>query len=159
MLLRDLLDDCGLVDSLVAHQLGVAFDVVDLLRGVDDARVGALELGLALDGALGLGGPLGFALGGLLALRLALGELAGDAGLLRAAALHPVGEAFHCAGVHPHLSKIVAADIDLGLLAGAADGDVGVLFVGLPAADQDPALLRCDALAFVQMNRVAECQV
>ena len=55
-----------------------------------------------------------------------------------------------------HLAEVLAADVDLGLLAGAGEGDVGVLLVGLPAADQDARGLGGDALALVDVHGVGE---
>ena len=83
-----------------------------------------------------------------------MGEALCDRGFWCAAALELLGEAFGCARVEALLAEVLAGDVDLGLLAGAADGDVGVLLVGLPAADEDAGGLGCDALGFVDVRGV-----
>ena len=64
-------------------------------------------------------------------------DFAGDRRLLCAAVLHAVGEAFDRAGVHALLAEVLAGDVELGLLARAAERDVGVLVVGMPGAGED----------------------
>jgi hypothetical protein len=64
-------------------------------------------------------------------------DIPDDACLVHPALAHALAEALDGADFHPGLAEILARDVDLGLLAGAAEGYVGVLAVGLPAADQD----------------------
>jgi hypothetical protein len=78
-----------------------------------------------------------FALDPRLVVDTSLVNFVGDTRLLRAAAAHPLAEPFDRADVHPLLAKVLPRHIDLGLLAGAAEGDVGVLPIGLPAAGED----------------------
>jgi hypothetical protein len=54
-----------------------------------------------------------------------------------AAAAQALIEPFDRADVQCALAEILARDVDLGLLAGAAERDVGVLTVGLPAAGEE----------------------
>jgi hypothetical protein len=87
------------------------------------------------------------------------GWLLRDGGLWCSAAFHFLGEAFHRAGVEALLAEVLAGDVDLDLLAGAADGYVGVLLVGLPATDEDAGGLGRDALSFVDVRGIGERQV
>jgi hypothetical protein len=91
--------------------------------------------------------PFDLALDPRLTLYDPLVGLARDARLLRPAVAHTLAEAFDRAGVHARLSEILAHHIDLGLLAGAAERDVGALLVGLPATGEDAGGLGGDALA------------
>ena len=58
----------------------------------------------------------------------------------------------------PCLTKVLTRDVDLGLLAGAAECDVGVLAIGLPAAREDSGSLGGDALGLVDVERVAQAE-
>jgi hypothetical protein len=92
----------------------------------------------------------------LLALHTSLVDHPGDARLLGATLAHPLAEPFDRADVHPLLPQVLARHVDLGLLASAAEGDVGALTVGLPAGGEDARGLRGDALALLEVDGVAE---
>lgn len=85
--------------------------------------------------------------------------LLGDCRLLSAAALDSLCEAFERADIHALLAEILSGDIHLGLLPGAADGNVRVLPVGLPPAGEDATGLCGEALALVHMHGVSEADV
>jgi hypothetical protein len=86
-------------------------------------------------------------------------ERPGNARLLRLAAAHPLAEPFDRAGIHPLLTKVLSGNVDLCLLAGAAERDVGVLAVGLPATGEDARGLCGDALRLVDVDGVAQAEV
>lgn len=161
---------CGLFDSVaavvVAGRVDALFPVaLAVLHLADDlAEVafadlgvlrGGLRLLLSLRYLLGrsLRGLVGCTFGGL------VGDLLCDRGLLGAALAHAVGEAFDGVGVEALLAEILAGEVDLGLLSCAADGDISVLAVGLPAARQDAARLGGEALALVDVDGVGEGEV
>jgi hypothetical protein len=102
-------------------------------------------------------------LGGLLSGRgswfeglVAFGDLLCDCRFLCSGVLYSFGEAFDCAGVEVLLAEVLAGEVDLCLLACAADGDVGVLAVGLPAAGEDARGFGGEALALVDVDGVCE---
>ena len=95
----------------------------------------------------------------LLTLRASLVSVPGDARLLRPAAADAVAEPLDRAGVHASLTEILPRDVNLGLLAGAAERDVGVPAVGLPAAGEDARGLGGDALGLVDVDGVAQVEV
>jgi hypothetical protein len=58
-------------------------------------------------------------------------DLATEARLLAPAAAHPLAEPFDRTDIHSCLAEVLARDVDLGLLTGAAERDVGVLAVAI----------------------------
>ena len=68
---------------------------------------------------------------------------------------HRGREALDRASVHALLAEVLAGDVDVGALARAAEGYVGTLAVGLPAAGEHVARARRQALGLVDVLRVA----
>jgi hypothetical protein len=59
--------------------------------------------------------------------------LSAEGGLLCVALLDAFGESFDRSWVEALLAEVFASDVDVGLLAGAGEGDIGALTVCLPA--------------------------
>ena len=92
----------------------------------------------------------------LLTLHASLVCLPCNARLLGATATNALREAFDRPGIQASLAKILSRHVDLGLLPGTADRDVGVLAVSLPAAGEDARGLGGDPLRLVDVDGVAE---
>src|SRR5580704_8543264 len=138
----------SLLDSVAVFVVVVLFVLVHDLCGF------AFALACWLDAGAGWG------VGAGIEPQLAcLGGGGGDACLLGVAFVHPLGEALDRSGVHPLLAEVLAGDVDVGALPGAAHRDVGVLPVGLPAAHEDTCSLRGEALSLPDVYRVAEAEI